>query len=101
MRGPAVTVITPGAGLGGQRLDRRLGLAEPVAMRIIPCRIEQHRPGKELCLAETAAPARQGVRVAILGQAPAGIEGLAEDLWAVARIDRLEAQLRGDAIDSD
>ena len=36
--------------------------------------------------------------MAIVGQIPTGIKGLAKDPWAVARENRLKAELRGDGI---
>ena len=98
-RGQPARVLAPGAGLGGQRGAGVLEPSQPVAGGVIPVRIEQHRPGEELGAGQDPAPA--GDRLAVLRQAPAGVERLAENMGAVSGKDRLEPHLRGDGIDRD
>src|SRR6056297_3108772 len=57
---PARVILAPGAGLCFERRDGVFERAEPVAARVIPFGIEDHRAREELCAAERAAPAWQG-----------------------------------------
>ena len=93
----AVPVLPEGAGLGFQLVDHLLHLAEPVAAGIVPDRGKDHCRGEELFGGQLAGTAGQGAGV--LGQAPAGIEWLAENPGAVAMQDRLEPQLGRDGVD--
>jgi hypothetical protein len=69
------------------------------AAGVEPCGRKDHRGGEELRARQAAAAAGQGLFVC--GQAPARIEGLAEDAGAVPGEDRLEPHLRGDGVDGD
>lgn len=89
-------VLAPGAGLGLDLRQRALEIRQPVPAGIIPDRGKQVAGGKKLLDAGGAA-ARN--RVLIIRQAPAGIEGAAEDARPVAGQHRLVAQLRGIGID--
>ena len=93
----ACPVLPEGADLGRKLVDDLIKAAKPVAAWIIPERGEDSRPGEQLHRCQVAGAAGQGL--AILGQAPAGIEGLAENLGTVAVQDCLEAELGRHCID--
>ncbi len=92
-------VLAPSARLRGQLFHGVLEPAQPVAGGIVPCRVKQHRPREKLRARQVAPPPGEALRMAVIAQAPAGIEGLAEDDGAMAGKDRLEPELGGHGID--
>ncbi len=78
-------------------VHRLFEAAKPVAAGVVPGRRQDHRCGEKLRPGQV--PFTPGDGVFICGQAPAGIEGLAEDAGLVARHDRLEPHQGGNGVD--
>jgi len=94
---PAFAILAPGSGLRRKLVQRGFEIAQSIQTGIIPFGIEQYRPCKQLDAGQAALAALD--RVAIIGQAPTGIEGLPKDHRLVTRQDRFEPQLGRDDID--
>lgn len=77
--------------------DRRLEVAERVAVRVVPERREDHPGGEELGAGERAATPRQGPPV--VRQAAPGVDRIARHDGPVPGEDSVEAQRRGDRVD--
>ena len=95
----AEAVLAEGAHLGLQLVNRLFKGAQAVAARVIPRRCHDQCCGEKLVAGQAAAAA--GQRGLIVGQAPAHVEGLAENHGAVPGEDRLEPQLRRHGVDGD
>ena len=83
-----MAVLAPTSCLGLERVDDGLKSGERVAVGVVPARIEDHRGGEELGAGEFALAALDLEGVG--GQAPASVEGLAENAGFVASEDRFE-----------
>ena len=75
---PTTVIVAPGAALGLEYIENIFQCAQPVAVGVVPDRIEDHRGCKQLRAAQDAGPASDWF--AVFAQAPSGIKGLAENM---------------------
>ena len=75
---PTTVIVAPGAALGLERVENILQFAQLVAIGGVPNRILYHGGGKKLLSAQAAGSASE--QSVVLGQAPSGIKGLAENM---------------------
>ncbi len=71
-------ILTPGPRLGFEGADHGFDFAERIGCRGVPIRVVDQRAFKKLLAREAACAPREGASV--VAQAPARVEGAAEDV---------------------